>query len=109
MDIDYSQIGKRIKLARENKGISQKELGEAVDLSTPAIALFESGERDIKNLDIIGKIANKLEVSLKELIEGYEKAPIYISFRASKDSAGNEKLTKALNEAIKRAEELDGQ
>lgn len=108
MNINYKEIGKRIRTARENKGFSQKDLGESAGLSTTAIALFESGEREIKNLEIIGKIAQVLQVSLKELIEGYEKPPIYVSFRASEDASSNEKLVKALNEALKRAEEIDG-
>ncbi len=107
MDINYVEIGKRIKLARETKGISQKELGEAIGLSTPAIALFESGERPINNLETIGKIASKLQVSLKELIEGYATPPVYFSFRASNDVTANEKLTQAVNEALKRAGKLD--
>ena len=109
MELNYKEIGLRIKEARAALGISQKTLGEEVGLSTTAIALFESGEREIKNLDTLNKMAMALKVSLKELIEGYEQPPFHFSFRASRDAIGNPKFKKALSNAIKRAnDELRG-
>lgn len=101
MDLDYKKIGKRILETREAAGLSQEQLANEIDMSTAAISLFESGERKI-SLDLISKIATKLGVTLKELIEGYEKQPTYVSFRATKDSLSNPKFRKALEEAINK-------
>ena len=103
MSIDYRSIGNRIKQARESHGISQQELGEKVHLSTTAIALYESGERKIKNLEILSKIAVALKVTLKELIEGYEEQPIQISFRASKEALNDPKFLESLKKAVNKA------
>ena len=99
MKIDYTKIGGRIKQVRESLGISQQELGSKTETSTAAISLFESGERK-PSLEFLMSVATALGLSLKELIEGYDKTPFYISYRASEDG-DHEKLKEALEEAIK--------
>jgi len=105
MKIDYKTIGNRIRTAREAKGLSQKELGEKIELSTTAISLFESGERRI-GLEILGKIAEELQVSFKELLEGYSSPPVHVSFRDPKNARiKDQKFLKALEEALQKARE----
>jgi len=106
MDLDHKLIGKRITETRTAAGLSQEELGKKIDKSTAAISLFESGERKI-SLELLNKIANVLGVALKELIEGYEKAPTYahVSFRATDEAMSDPKFRKAFDEAIKKVNE----
>jgi len=106
MNLDYNSIGKRIAETRNAAGISQEELGQKIDMSTAAISLFESGERKI-SLELLSKIANILGVTLKELIEGYEKVPTYahVSFRATEKAMSDPKFRKAFDEAIKKVNE----
>ncbi len=104
MNLDYKVIGKRIAETRVAAGFSQEDLGNKIEMSTAAISLFESGERKI-SLDLLNKIANHLGVTLKELIEGYDKPPTYVSFRSTKDALSDPKFKKALDEAIKKVHE----
>lgn len=43
----YKEIGKRIRLARERLGLTQAELGIAVDLSRTSITNIESGRQSL--------------------------------------------------------------
>jgi transcriptional regulator with XRE-family HTH domain len=52
-------IGERIKLAREEKGISQKKLGLVLGLSDKAISAYEAG-RTYPPLDTLFKISAEL-------------------------------------------------
>lgn len=100
MELDYKKIGVNIKKAREAKGISQLDLGEKVKASTAAISLYESGERK-PGLEFLTQVAKILGVSLKELIEGYDKPLVFVSYRIS-DGDDHDKLKEALDEAMKK-------
>ena len=45
-------LGKKIREAREEKGVTQKELGELLQYSPMGISHFENGIRDIKLSDL---------------------------------------------------------
>lgn len=105
MKLDYGKIGERIKKARESAGLSQQELGTQIGASTAAISLYESGERK-PGLEFLINTAKALGVTLKELIEGYDKPPIIVSYRMGKDD-DHDKLKEALEEAIKSLDEND--
>lgn len=52
-DTLYREIGRRIRRARENLGISQEDLARRLDYSSPAtISHFEAGERRISIVDL---------------------------------------------------------
>lgn len=63
------KIGTRIKVLRDIKAMSQKDLAYAADLDRSYIASVENGQRNISIVNI-EKIANALKVSLKEFFEG---------------------------------------
>ena len=44
------KVGNRIKVARKDKGITLKELGEKIGLTEATIQKYESG--NIKNIDV---------------------------------------------------------
>lgn len=51
--IDVKKVlGQRIKEAREEKGITQKELGAILEYSPMGISHFEKGIRELKTSDI---------------------------------------------------------
>src|SRR2546430_1095349 len=86
-NVDYKEIGKRVRTARELKKLSQEDLGEMLGgYSTTAISLYEQGERKI-SLELLSLIAEKLHITLQELVEGYtEDTPsIQVALRADKD------------------------
>jgi transcriptional regulator with XRE-family HTH domain len=100
MELDYKKIGINIKKAREAKGISQQDLGGKVNASTAAISLFESGERK-PGLEFLTQISKILGVSLKELIEGYDKPLVFVSYRIG-EGDDHDKLKEALDQAMKK-------
>lgn len=65
--MDLSPIGNRIKLARENKKITQEELATMVDLTPAHISVIERGVKPPK-LETFVRIANALEVSADTLL-----------------------------------------
>ena len=60
--MDSKPIGRRIKLAREAKKLTQAQLAEMVDLSPMHISVLERGQKPPK-LETLIKLANILDVS----------------------------------------------
>ena len=64
----YKSIGRRIKILRENKGLTQEKLAEKTGLSLDFIGKIEVNINE-PGLKSLIKIANALEVHIKELFE----------------------------------------
>lgn len=64
---NFVALGKRIKLIRNKRGISQAELAERVGCSAPFISYVESGLKSM-SLETFIYIANALGVSADELL-----------------------------------------
>lgn len=62
----------RLKQAREAAGLSQKKLGEKVNIARETVRSYENGYKQ-PTLTIISKIAVVLNVSLDWLAYGKEK------------------------------------
>lgn len=58
-------VGKRVRELRNSTGISQEELADLAGLDRTYITSVECGKRNISIVNI-EKLANALEVSLKE-------------------------------------------
>lgn len=54
------EVGKRIKTARNNAGLSLKELGEKVNLSEGTMQRYETGQIKGVDVNLLKKIANAL-------------------------------------------------
>ena len=65
--VDLSSVGNRIKIARENKKLTQEELAAMVDLSPTHISVIERGVKSPK-LETFVRIANALDVSADYLL-----------------------------------------
>ena len=61
--MDAILIGKQIRLARRQKGMSVEQLAEQIGIEPASLSHIESGNRQTK-LSTLVKIADKLEVSL---------------------------------------------
>lgn len=66
--MNLKAIGRRIKAAREQKGLTQEALAELVDLSPMHISVIERGFKPTK-LDTFCNIANVLDVSADTLLQ----------------------------------------
>jgi len=62
------EVGFNIRRIRENRGISQEELGSLAGLHRAYIGQIERGEKNI-GLKNIQKIANALNVNIKVLLD----------------------------------------
>lgn len=88
-----SFIGKRIKQAREEAGLSQKELAKALGFETAtAISLIESGERKIA-VNLLEKTASTLHKSIPFFLNQEQKdtPAVSIALRADKDLSTKDK------------------
>ena len=66
--MDQKAIGKRIKSAREKKGLTQAQLAEQVNLSPMHISVIERGNK-LPRLETLINIANVLDVSADTLLQ----------------------------------------
>ncbi len=66
--MNANNVGKRIKAAREHRGITQEQLSELIGLSPMHISVIERGVKPPK-LETFIKIANALDVSADQLLQ----------------------------------------
>ncbi|MFH1712449.1 MAG: helix-turn-helix transcriptional regulator [Patescibacteria group bacterium] len=88
-----NHIGARIKIAREERGLSQLQLAEAVGFqSATAISLIESGERKVSS-EILERLAEVLHRDTRYFLGQKENAPIdvRVALRTDKDLSKEDK------------------
>ncbi len=83
------EIGAKIKQLRNQRGISQDELGKALDKSHAAISDIERGKTDLAVSDLYS-IAKFFDVSVTEFLEN-QQTPAVTHFRDAKDITPKEK------------------
>lgn len=59
----YSKLGEKIKIARESKGISQKDLAQMINMSDRTISAYEGGKK-LPPIDTLFDIADRLDRSI---------------------------------------------
>lgn len=79
-----------LKLAREQKGLSQKDVAEKIGVAKSTYSLYESGNRE-PNVQTIKKIANVLDVSADELL-GIDTEPVTIAAHFDGDEYTEDEL-----------------
>jgi len=68
---ELSRFGKRVRDLRQGRGISQEELAAKANVHRTYIGMVERGEKNVTLLTML-RLADALEVTLQELIEGVE-------------------------------------
>ena len=63
------KLGRRIRLLRNNAGMSQEKFALSIDMDRSYYASVESGKHNI-SINNIEKIANGLNITLEELFKG---------------------------------------
>lgn len=63
---DY-MIGERLKAARMELGISQKDLAKKLDITPAAVSMYESGNR-LPSMELFIKLVDVLNVSADEIL-----------------------------------------
>ena len=79
-----------LKLAREQKGLSQKDVAEKVGVAKSTYSLYESGNRE-PNVQTIKKLANVLDVSADELL-GIDTEPTTLAAHYEGDEYTEDEL-----------------
>ena len=62
-------FGNKVREIRKGKGLSQDELSFKADLHRTYIGMIERAEKNITLVNI-GKIANALDIKIKDLFDG---------------------------------------
>ena len=62
------KIGEEIAKARENKGLSQRQLANAIGISNAALSKIESGETEIPNPKILKKISKHIDLNYNNMM-----------------------------------------
>ena len=65
-------VGKNIKKAREEKGLTQEQLAERLSVTRQAVSNWEN-EKTQPDIDTLHKISDPLEVNIEQLIYGKER------------------------------------
>ncbi len=87
-----------LRIARERRGFSQKEMAEKIGVAKSTYSLYESGNRE-PNVQTIKKIADILNVSADELL-GIEEIPLTLAAHFE----GEEYTEAEMDEILKFAE-----
>lgn len=107
MDINYKSIGKRIKIARISKDVSQEKLAESAGISTVHLSNIENGHSRLSIKTLIN-IINTLEITaddvLAENISSNRRQDLYETSLLFEDCTDKEvRLLKIILHAIKSA------
>ncbi len=70
-DVDYEELGKRIRTERIKLYLTQEKLAEKVEISESFLWHIERGDRKL-SLETLVKIAQEFNVSNKDITELYE-------------------------------------
>lgn len=84
------RFNENLKIARERKGLSQKDIAEGIGVAKSTYSLYESGNRE-PNVQTIKKIADLLNVSADELL-GIDDEPQTIAAHFDGDEYTEEEL-----------------
>lgn len=94
-----SIFGKRLKLTRLVRGLTQEDLASKSEVSSAMISHFETGERQTASADNLVKLAEALDISVDYLL-GRSKQP---EFRDEKVEAVFRRLSDASEDDIDQA------
>lgn len=82
----YNSIGAAIKVLREQKGMSQEELGQRVGKTRQTIIKIEDDPNDAITVSLLRKIADVLGVTILDFLFEYQGDNRHIHLNASYDS-----------------------
>ncbi len=67
--MDYEKTGKLIRTIRTEKGITQKELAEKIQVSNAAVSKWENGH-GFPDISLLEPLSEALNISIAELVNG---------------------------------------
>lgn len=85
--MNQQKIGGFLKVLRKEKGLTQEQFAETVNVSNRTVSRWENGN-NMPDLDILIQLSDYYEIELRELLEGKRKS---------------EKMNKELEETVLKA------
>ncbi len=73
--LDYEAMGKRVRLYRKQRKLTQADLAEAVGISTSFMGHIERGTR-VASLETLLNLSETLGVTMDALVTGADPGPI---------------------------------
>lgn len=98
-------FGDRLRELREEKGITQKELGRVVSISERVIGYYEANDRFPKDENILKIIADYFDVSVDYLIGRTSSRKSLSEYIAEAKTSYNLNVGDLPDEAIKQVED----
>lgn len=99
-------FAQRLIELREQKGISQQQLADSLNITRQSLSLYEKAERTI-NIDLLVKIANYFNVSADYLLGLSSVSKVDLELKAICDYTGlTEKSAKCLNNWLVESDEM---
>ena len=79
MALDYKLIGERLKKARNEKGLTQENIAEILDVSVAYLSRIETGKAQV-NLKRLDELCSVLGVTNSYILEGAsDKSATYLT------------------------------
>ena len=71
--MDQVKIGRFLKTLRNERGLTQEQLAERLNVSRRSVSRWETGS-NLPDLDVLMELADDYQVELRELLSGERKA-----------------------------------
>lgn len=97
-----SAVGERVRSIRKIRGESQQDIADALGVKRETVKFWESGDRHIKEIDII-KLAKHFCVSADDLLGLNDHSQLGTAIRAIEET---EELIETLNAAVNRMKHI---
>lgn len=100
-------LGERLKTARKNAGLTQKQVADYLGVSVPQISYWENGQREI-DLSSLSKLADLYGYSLSWFLGSdiSTEVPVSISYRTEALSEADLKIVAWANRFVRNLELL---
>lgn len=67
--MDYSKVGRLLRCLRNEKGMTQKQIADKLNVSDKAISKWERG-LGCPDISLLGELSNIFEVNIEKILEG---------------------------------------
>lgn len=106
MPVSAEELGRRLKTARENAGLTQQQVAEAVRIPRTAVVQIEGGKRAVSSLEL-EKLARLFGRGIEEFVSEspFAEDPVAVLLRAVPGVANEERLASDLRRFANLARE----
>src|SRR6267142_6822868 len=99
MSIEATELGRRIRGIRENRGFTQQDLADLLSIPRPAMVQIEAGNRSLDSVELM-KLSKELGFDPKDLfaeVFNEDQDSVTVLFRSDSELATNHQLNQAVS------------